>query len=64
MKQLYAQCMQMMNVTDKQLEVYRKKREEMEESAPFVNAIDSIFRKVSALQKKIDNAMEKQKGKK
>ena len=62
MQQLYAQCMQMMDVSDEEIEAYRKERERMEDGVSDVNEgkiapEDDVI----LLQKKIDDAKVKLK---
>ena len=59
---LYAQCKQMMNVTDKQMEAYRKEREQIEKGMTETDeATDSTMNKIMELQGKIDEAKGKLK---
>ena len=57
LQRLYAQCKQMMNVTDKQMEAYRKEREQIEKGMTETDeATDSMMNKIMELQGKIDEA--------
>ena len=57
MQQKYAQCKQMMKVTDEEIEAYRKEREQIEESmTESSEATDSLINEIIELQKKIDEA--------
>lgn len=59
MKHLYVQCSQMMKITDKEIETYRKKREQMEQSMSEEDeATDSIY-ELMELQNSIDESKAK-----
>ena len=60
MQRLFAQCKQMMNVSDEELEAYRKERMQMEKSiSDRQNEHISVINKVIELQKEIDSAKDK-----
>ena len=62
MRQLYAQCMQMMDVSDEEIEAYRKERERMEEGVSNDNEGKLTPEdEVIQLQRKIDDAKMKLK---
>ena len=57
MRYLYALCKQMVDVTDKQMEAYRKEREQIENGMTETDeATDSTMNKIMELQGKIDEA--------
>ena len=57
MQQKYAQCKQMMKVTDEEIEAYRREREQIEEGMSEDAAVtDSLINEIIELQKKIDEA--------
>ena len=62
MQHLFAQCKQMMGVTDEEIESYRKEREHMDEDLSDNNeAMDSAMKEYIRLQEEIDNAKKKLK---
>ena len=62
MQHLYAQCKQMMEVSDEEIEAYRKEREQLEKGNSEDNGTaDSIIIERLQLQKTIDNLKAKQK---
>lgn len=62
MQHLFAQCKQMMGVTDEEIESYRKEREQMNEGLSDNNeAMDSAMKEYIRLQEEIDNAKKKLK---
>lgn len=57
MQQKYAQCKQMMKVTDEEIEAYRREREQIKEGMSEDAAVtDSLINEIIELQKKIDEA--------
>ena len=58
MQHLYAQCKQMMEVTDEEVETYRKEKEQMEMSED-EEATDSIMNEIIQLQGNIDESKAK-----
>jgi hypothetical protein len=61
MKCLFIQCKEMMDVTDEEIEAYRKEREKLDESMSEENGVNSTKNEVLQLQKRIDEAKEKLK---
>ena len=61
MRHLFAQCKQMMDVTDEEIEAYRQEREEMEESMSEDGGADFAEEDVILLQKRIEEAKKKLK---
>lgn len=62
MQHLYDQCKQMMDVTDEEIEAYRKERKEMENSMPGIKAEEQLIKSdMMQLQEKIDSAKKKYK---
>jgi hypothetical protein len=61
MKCLFIQCKEMMDVTDEEIEAYRKEREKLDESMSEENGVNSTINEVLLLQKRIDEAKEKLK---
>ena len=62
MQHLFAQCKQMMGVTDEEIESYHKEREQMNEGLSDNNeAMDSAMKEYIQLQEEIDNAKKKLK---
>ena len=60
MQQLYAQCKQMMEVSDEEIEAYRKQREQIDKGTSKGNeATDSIINEIMELQKIIDESKAK-----
>lgn len=60
MQRLYAECKQMMDVTDEEIEAYREERKQIEEEmSKEQKDRNSVTEKVIQLQKKIDAATEK-----
>ena len=58
MQHLYAQCKQMMEVTDEEVETYQKEKEQMEMSED-EEATDSIMNEIIQLQGNIDESKAK-----
>ena len=59
---MFAQCKQMMGVTDEEIESYHKEREQMNEGLSDNNeAMDSAMKEYIQLQEEIDNAKKKLK---
>ena len=62
MHQKYVQCQQMMEVTDEQLELYHKKREDMKKSTTDVNHVqDSLFQELRKIETRKEDAKKKLK---
>ncbi|MCR5679095.1 MAG: hypothetical protein K6G08_02645 [Prevotella sp.] len=60
MKQQFAQCKQMMDVTDEELDAYMKERERIEENTSGENETGrSVLNEVSQLQDAINEAKNK-----
>ena len=60
MRQLFAECKQLMKVTDKDLEKYKKKRERLEAALPQTEeARDSIIKDITVIQQRLQKAKEK-----
>ena len=60
MRQLFIQCKQMMNISDEELEAYRREREQMDKGlSEDKDAEDSIWKEVNRLQEEIGAAREK-----
>lgn len=61
MQHLFAQCKQMMDVSDEELDAYRKERKQMEEEGVADEQDDRLLyvKKINQLQKDIDSAKEK-----
>jgi ABC-type dipeptide/oligopeptide/nickel transport system ATPase subunit len=60
MQQQYAQCKQMMEVSDEEIEAYRKQREQIDKGTSKGNeATDSIINEIKELQKSIDESKAK-----
>ena len=60
MRQLFVQCKQMMNISDEELEAYRKEREQMDKGlSDDEETMNSIWNEVNRLQEEIDAAREK-----
>ena len=61
-QQLYAQCKQMMKVSDEEIEAYRKEREQIEKGMTEEDEdSDSIYHEIIQLQKSIDESKAKLK---
>ena len=61
-QQLYAQCKQMMKVSDEEIEAYRKEREQIEKDMSEEDEdSDSIYNEIIQLQKSINESKEKLK---
>ena len=57
MRQLFVQCKQMMNISDEELEAYRKEREQMDKGlSDDEETMNSIWNEVNRLQEEIDVA--------
>ena len=62
LQQLFAQCQQMMDVTDEQIEVYQKQRKNMEKSSADKSlSQESIINEVGQLRQRIEDARDKLK---
>ena len=61
MQRQYAQSKQMMEVTDEEIEAYRKQRKQIDKSLPEKEAVDSIINNIIQLQSKIDESKAKLK---
>jgi len=62
LRHLYAQCKQMMEVTDEEIEAYRKEREQMEKGMSEEDeATDSIINEIIQLQRNIEESKAKLK---
>lgn len=62
MQSLYAQSKQMMEVSDEEIEAYRKQREQIDKGITESDeATDSIINELIQLQKNIDESKEKLK---
>ena len=62
MHRLYAQCKQMMEVTDEEIDAYRKEREQINKDVPENDvAFDSLLNRVMPLQESINEAKAKLK---
>ena len=60
MRQLFVQCKQMMNISDEELEAYRKEREQMDKGlSDDEETMNSIWNEVNRLQEEIGAAREK-----
>ena len=60
MQRLFAECKQLMDVTDKDLEKYKKKRESLEPALPqTAEKRDSIINEITSLQQRLLKAKEK-----
>ena len=60
MRQLFVQCKQMMNISDEELEAYRREREQMDKGlSDDEETMNSIWNEVNRLQEEIDAAREK-----
>jgi hypothetical protein len=59
MQLLFEQCKQMMDVTDEQLDAYRKKRDSLKEDKSMREARDSIFNEAMETQRKLTEAIQK-----
>ena len=57
----YAQCKQMMDITDEEIEAYRKERDQMDEGTLGSDDTDPIMNKIMQLQEKIETAKAKLK---
>ena len=60
MQRLFDQCKQMMDITDKEIEAYRKEREQMDDNIS-TTANDSIISELMELQQSIDESKAKLK---
>ena len=57
---MFIQCKQMMNISDEELEAYRREREQMDKGlSEDKDAEDSIWKEVNRLQEEIGAAREK-----
>ena len=61
MQRLYTQSKQMMEVTDEEIEAYRKQRNQIDNSLPEKEAADSILNNIMQLQGKIEESKAKLK---
>ena len=61
-KRLFIQCKQMMDVTDEEIEVYRKEREKLDQSMSEKHEVDSVKEEVLQLYQRIEEA-KRQNGK-
>lgn len=62
MKQCFAECKQMMNVTDEEIESYRQKRDDLRKQVSGENTLsDSIQNEMLQIQEKLENAKKKLK---
>ena len=62
MQHLYALCKQMMEVSDEEIEAYRKEREKMEKGMTDDNGVrDSVYNEIMQLQKDIEESKSKLK---
>lgn len=62
MQRLFTQCKQMMDVTNEEIEAYRKERQQIEDNSSDKDAKnDSVLNETMQLQEKIDNATKKLK---
>ena len=59
MQRLFEQCKRMMEVTDEQLDAYRKKRESLEEDKSQREAEDSLFHEAMETNRKLIEAVKK-----
>lgn len=59
MQHLYAQCQQMMDVTDEEIEAYHRERQQMEADHKGADATTTKMEELLQLQKEIDKAKEK-----
>ena len=59
MQRLFEQCKRMMEVTDEQLDAYRKKRESLEEDKSQREAEDSLFHEATETNRKLIEAVKK-----
>ena len=59
MQRLFEQCKRMMEVTDEQLDAYRKKRESLEEDKSQREAEDSLFHEATETERKLREAIKK-----
>ena len=64
MQILYKQCQKMMKIDDKQLEVYRKKRDEMNATSSVQIIKDSLINRMRYDYKRLEEAKKKYKSKK
>ena len=61
MKRLYAQSKQMMEVTDEEIDAYRKQRNQIDNSMSEKEAVDSVLNNINQLQEKIEESKAKLK---